>query len=139
MKVLTLVLLAVSGVEGGLAELLPAEQVQFVAVDIYADSDGKGLAAWQIELECDPARAKIVGVEGGEKPPYYDPAALQGGRIILASFTTEARPPTGRVLVARVHLQETGKTDYAVKVMAAAATGGERIEPKIDLVRQGGK
>ena len=115
-------------------------QVRFVAVDIFADTDGKGLAAWQIELDCDPSRAKIVGVEGaGEKPPYYDPAALQGGRIILASFSMEPQPPAGRVLVARVHLQETGKTDYAVKVMAAAAPGGERIEPKIDLVRTGGK
>jgi len=131
MKVLTLVL--------GMLALIPAKQVQFVAVDVYADSGGKGLAAWQIELDCDPAKAKIVGVEGGEKPPYYDPAALQGGRIILASFSTESHPPAGRVLVARVHLQETGKTDYAVKVMAAAAPGGERIEPKIDLVRTGGK
>ena len=131
MKALTLVL--------SLIALTPAQQVQFIAVDVYADSGGKGLAAWQIELDCDPAKAKIVGVEGGEKPPYYDPAALQGGRIILASFTTEPRPPAGRVLVARVHLQETGKTEYAVKVMAAAAPGGERIEPKIDLVRMGGK
>jgi len=131
MKALTLVL--------SLIALTPAQQVQFIAVDVYADSGGKGLAAWQIELDCDPAKAKIVGVEGGEKPPYYDPAALQGGRIILASFTTEPRPPAGRVLVARVHLQETGKTEYAVKVMAAAAPGGERIEPKIDLVRAGGK
>jgi hypothetical protein len=131
MKALTLVL--------GLIALIPAKQVQFVAVDIYANSDGKGLAAWQIELDCDPAKAKIVGVEGGEKPPYYDPAALQGGRIILASFSTEPNLPTGRVLVARVHLQETGTTEYSVKIMAAAAPGGERIEPKIDLVRTGGK
>ncbi len=131
MKALTIVL--------ALAALTPTRQAQFVAVEIYANSDGKGLAAWQIELQCDPAKATIVGVEGGEKPPYYDPAALQGGRIILASFTTESQPPAGRVLVARVHLQETGKTDYAVNVMAAAAPGGERIEPRIDLVRAGGK
>jgi hypothetical protein len=131
MKALTFVL--------SLAALIPAQETRFVAVDVYADSQGKGLAAWQIELECREGQAKIVGVEGGDQPPYYDPAALQGGRIILASFTTEPRPPAGRVLVARVHLQETGKTDYAVTVMAAAAPGGERIEPKIDLVRTGGK
>ena len=129
MKLLMIVLAAVA--------LAPKQETRFVAVDVYADTGGRPLVAWQIELECN---AKIVGVEGsGEKPPYYDPAALQGGRIILASFTTEPRPPAGRVLVARIHLQETGKTDYAVKVMAAAAPGGERIEPKIDLVRQGGK
>jgi len=72
-------------------------------MDIYADTGGKPLAAWQIELECDPAKAKIVGVESvGKKPPYYDPAALMGGRIILANFSTEQTLPSGRVLVARV-------------------------------------
>ena len=48
-------------------------------------------------------------------------------------------PPVGRVLVARVHLQETGKTDYTAKLMAAASPGGARIEPKIEIVRAGGK
>jgi hypothetical protein len=122
--------------------LIPKQepQTRFVAVEVYAETNGRPLAAWQIEVECDPAQAKIVGVEGsGEKPPYYDPAALQGGRIILASFTTEPNPPAGRVLVARVHLQETGKPDYTVKLMAAASPGGERFEPKIEIVRAGGK
>lgn len=129
MKILILVL--------GLVALIPEQETRFVAVDLYADTAGKPLVAWQIELRCD---AKIVGVEGGgEKPPYYDPAALQGGRIILASFTTEPHPPAGRVLVARVHLQETGKTEYAAKLMAAASPGGARIEPRIDVVRVGGK
>jgi len=122
-----------------LVALTPAQEIRFVAVDIFAETKGRELAAWQIELECDPAQAKIVAVEGRETPPYYDPAALQGGRIILAAFTTEPHAPAGRVLIARVHLQETGKTDYRVKVMAAASTGGERIEPTIDLVRRGGK
>lgn len=132
MKALAIVLLAVA--------LVPEQEpTRFVAVDLYAVTDGTPLAAWQIELECDPARAKIVGVEGGEKPPYYDPAALQGGRIILASFTTEPQPPAGRVLVARVHLQETGSVDYAVKLMAAASPGGERFAPRVELVRAGGK
>ena len=132
MKLLTFVLCV--------AALLPEQEVRFVAVDLYADTAGKPLVAWQIELQCD---AKIVGVEGGEKPPYYDPAALQGGRIILASFTTDPNPPAGRVLVARVHLQETGKTDstakYTATLMAAASPGGARIEPKIEIIRAGGK
>jgi hypothetical protein len=129
MKLLTLVLAAIA--------LIPEQETRFVAVDLYADTGGRPLVAWQIELDCN---ARIVGVEGsGEKPPYYDPAALQGGRIILASFTTEPNPPAGRVLVARVHLQETGKTDYTAKLMAAASPGGARIEPKIEIVRAGGK
>lgn len=120
----------------------PAPQAapRFVAMDIYADTGGKPLAAWQIELTCDPAQATIVGVEGaGEKPPYYDPAALQGGRIILASFSTEAALPSGRVLVARVHLQETGSPVYKPTLMTAAAPGGEKLDLKIDVVRAGGK
>lgn len=122
--------------------LLPKQQAapRFVAMDIYAETGGRPLAAWQIELSCDPAQATIVGVEGsGEKPPYYDPAALQGGRIILASFSTEPALPTGRVLVARVHVQETGSPVYTPTLMTAAAPGGERLEMKIDLVRAGGK
>ena len=128
MKLMMIVLAAIA--------LVPEQETRFVAVDLYADTGGRPLVAWQIELECN---AKIVGVEGGEKPPYYDPAALQSGRIILASFTTEPNPPAGRVLVARVHLQETGKTDYTAKLMAAASPGGARIEPKIEIVRAGGK
>ncbi|HLY07977.1 MAG TPA: hypothetical protein VKW04_01610 [Planctomycetota bacterium] len=120
----------------------PAQQpaTRFVTVDVYATTGGRPLAAWQIELNCDPSQAKIVGVEGaGPKPPYYDPAALDGGRIILADFSTEASLPSGRVLVARVHFQETGSPVYTPTLMAAAAPGGERLEPKIDLVRAGGK
>lgn len=135
MKAAMLVLLALSGVEGALVALFPEQEGRFVTVEIYAQIDGP-IAAWQIELDCG---AKIVGVEGVAEPPYYDPAALQGGRIILAHFTTEPSPPGGRVLVARVHLMETGRTDYRATLMAAAAPGGERISPRIDLVRLGGK
>jgi hypothetical protein len=120
----------------GLVALLLEQETRFVAVEVYAETDGKPLAAWQVEIQCD---AKIVAVEGPKEPPYYDPAALQGGRIILAQFTTDPAPPAGRVLVARVHLMESGRTDYVAKLMAAAAPGGERIAPKIDLVRVGGK
>lgn len=119
----------------GLIAILPEQESRFVTVEIYAQIDSP-IAAWQIELDCD---ARIVGVEGASEPPYYDPAALQGGRIILAQFTTEPNPPAGRVLVARVHLMETGRTGYRANLMAAAAPGGERISPRIDLVRLGGK
>jgi hypothetical protein len=93
----------------GLVALLPEQQTRFVAIEVYAQTDGKPLAAWQIEIQSD---AKIVAVEGPKEPPYYDPAALQGGRIILAQFTTDPQPPAGRVFVARVHMMESGKSDY---------------------------
>lgn len=126
----------------GILALLPQQppETRFIAIDIYAQTRDRALAAWQVELACDPAQAKVVGVEGGApKPPYYDPAALNGGRIILASFTTEPDPPSGRVWIARVHLEETGRPEYAAKVMAAASPGGERFEPTLELVRSGGK
>jgi len=115
----------------GLIALLPEQESRFVTVDLYAQIDSP-IAAWQVELDCD---AKIVGVEGPLNPPYYDPAALQGGRIILAQFTTEPNPPAGRVVLARVHLMETGRTEYVARLMTAAAPGGERISPRIDVVR----
>lgn len=142
MKTVAFVLAVLAGAGGSLGAPGARQEpkVRFVAVDLFAETDGRPLAAWQVELSCVGSEAKIVGVEGsGEQPPYYDPAALQGGRIILASFTTEPNPPAGRVRVARVHLMEAGATGYSARVMAAAAPGGERFEPKIELVRMGGK
>ena len=128
MKALVLVL--------GLAALIPAQETRFVTIEVYAQTDGTPLAAWQIEIV---SNAKIVGVEGVDQPPHYDPAALEGGRIILAQFSLAPNPPAGRVFVARVHMMESGRTDYVAKLMAAASPGGERIAPRIDLVRVGGK
>ena len=144
---LTLLLVAAKGEE---KPALPAggAGVRFTFVDLFADSPGKGLAAYQVEIVCDPSRSTIVGVEGGEtrhyaEPPHYDPAALHnpgGGRIILAAFTTEDDPPAGRVRVARLHFQETGvgAPQYSARLMAAAAPGGERIEAKIEVISPGG-
>lgn len=116
------------------------DEAQFAAVDVYIDAGDTSLAAWQFELSCS---AKLVGVEGGDSkvysdPPYYDPEALQGGRIIAAAFTTDANPPKGRVRVARLHMMEQGKAEYSVKLIAAAAPGGARIDAKIEAVRVGG-
>jgi len=123
---------------------LPAQEseVRFTAYDVVLDTGGKPLAAYQFEVSCDPAHGKIVGVEGGAKPhyseaPYYDPAALQGGRIVLAAFTTEPDAPAGKVLVARLHMQETGPVLLAPKVVVAAPPGGGRIEAKIEISRAG--
>ncbi len=125
---------------------LPAQEpeVRFVAYDVFIDTGGQALAAYQFEAVCDEAKGKVVGVEGGEGPhyqeaPYYDPGALQGGRIVVAAFTTEPGAPSGRVRVARLHMQETGAVEFASRVIAAAQPGGARFEAKIDIVRAGGK
>ena len=114
----------------------------FVAYDVYIDPGDAALAAWQFEVVPGPD-AKVVGVEQGDgafskKAPYHDPRALQGGRIVVAAFTTEEVKP-GRIRVARLHMMEsgTGEVDYASKVMAAAAPGADKIDAKIEFVRKG--
>jgi len=113
---------------------------RFVAVDVYVEAGDKKLAAWQVEIGTDD-RAAIVGVEGGEpavyrEPPTYDPAALQGGKIVLAAFTT-GDAPSGRVRVARLHLMESAKVDLVGRLTAAGAPGGARFDAKVTLVRMG--
>lgn len=114
------------------------DEPRFTWVDVYIDSADRGLAAYQFEVT---TAAKIVGVEGGEVPqfkdaPYYDPAALHGGRIIIAALTVD-EAPKGRIRVARLHMYETGKPDYASKLMVAAAPGGDKIEARVEIVRGG--
>jgi hypothetical protein len=108
---------------------------RFAVYDVTIETDGKPLAAWQLEVT---SAGKLVGVEGFPKPPYFDPAALEGGRIVLAGFSTDAAP-TGRVRVARLHFFEERAADPASKLIVAAAPGGGRIDAKITLVRLGEK
>ncbi len=117
-------------------------QPRFVAVDVWVDAGAAALAAYQLELRCD--RAAIVGVEGGNgphyaDPPRYDPAALQGGRIVLAAFTTKPSPPRGVVRVARLHLLESGVLGgpYRTLGVVAAKPGGERIPVEIEITPYG--
>ncbi len=124
---------------------LPAQEpeVRFVAYDVVVDTGGRALAAYQFEVSCDDEKGKIVGVEGGVGPhfapaPYYDPAALRGGRIVVAAFTTEPDAPSGKVRVARLHMQETGRVHYASNLVAAAQPGGARFDAKIEIVHAGG-
>ena len=115
------------------AESQPA--VRFDAVDIYIDAGDEPLAAYQFELTAETGAFKVVGVEGGEhpafaeKPPYYDPAALNQGRIIIAAFNTGDDLPNGKARVARVHVQIVGNQDpqYNVQLRVAATVDGEEI------------
>lgn len=107
------------------------ESVRFRPVDVYVDAGSRPLAAYQVEVVA--RNAVIAGVEGGAtrafaEPPHYDPAALQGGRIILAAFDTGSDLPRGRTRVATLHMRETGEATYEIRVMAAATAGGERVE-----------
>ncbi|MGQ0627825.1 MAG: hypothetical protein ACT4PL_06965 [Phycisphaerales bacterium] len=112
---------------------------RFETVDIMVDSGARTLGAYQIEVKASAPKgtvALIVGIEGGEKdpfmqPPFYDPAALQGGRVILAAYTLSDKAPSGRFRVARVHMLVTGPApvndepridpEYTAAVITAAA------------------
>ena len=110
------------------------EPVRFLAVDVFVNSGEAPLAAYQFEMIARGGDARIVGVEGGEhpafsQPPYYDPAALKGGRIIIAAFDTGKDLPKGRTRVATIHVREAGATrpEYSVALTVAATLDGKRI------------
>jgi hypothetical protein len=125
------------------------QDARFVAIDIYVDAGDRALAAYQIEITAGDATergTRIVGVEGGEpqcfaSPPYYDPKALEGRRIIVAAFTTDPDAPRGKMRVARLHFFEerSGEIDYRAEAIAAAAPGGERIPVRIEIRPAGAK
>jgi hypothetical protein len=78
----------------------------------------------------------VVGVEGGSHPefkvePYYDPAALQGGRVIIGAFSlAEAEMlPKGKNRVAWVSFMvEDSATTFTALVQTAGDDQGHRID-----------
>lgn len=114
-----------------------ASAVRFAAVDVYIDAGDWPVAAYQFELSASAGEFKIVGIEGGEhaafaEPPYYDPAALNRDRVIIAAFNTGDDLPSGKVRVARVHVQVIGEPSptYDVKLIVVADADGEAITAK---------
>ena len=109
---------------------------RFRAVDIYLDSKGAPLAAYQLEFAVTNAAANIVGIEGGEHPafheaPFYDARAIQHERVIIAAFSTESaeKLPTGKTRIATIHLQIIGggEPEFVLKLQAAADSQGIKI------------
>lgn len=113
------------------AAVVPA--TRFTYVDLMVDSKDKVLAAYQIEFAAEGGHALVVGIEGGEhaafaNPPYYDSAAMQHERVIVAAFNIGKDLPKGKTRVVRIHLMIEGKTpEFAVKLVAAADADGKGI------------
>jgi hypothetical protein len=111
----------------------PAE-VRFRSLAIELEVGEQEVAGYQIELKTIAGDALIVGVGGGTArgftdPPTYDPAALAGGRIILAAMNPNLALNMGRHLVAVVHMRESGEEPvYEVEVIAAGDVDG-RVVP----------
>ncbi|MBW7990349.1 MAG: hypothetical protein FVQ84_10095 [Planctomycetes bacterium] len=121
---------------------IPAVQsnVRFAPLHIYLDSGNKSLAAYQFELKAAAGQIEIVGVEGGQhkafrQAPYYDPAALANGRIIIAAFDTGSELPKGRTRIATIHLQIIGdaEPDYELKLTVAGDADANEIPAKISF------
>ena len=123
-----------------------AGELRFRSVDLVVDAGGRHLAAYQAEITYPKEQLYLVGIEGGEgefaPAPYYDPRGLQGGRIVIAAFTTHTGPAEGPVRVARLHLAlRSGEwPELGGRLVLAATVGGERIGAGLELVpHQGGE
>ena len=111
-----------------------SQSVRFATVDIRLDPKAHPLAAYQLEVIADSPNVKLAGVEGGEhaafrEPPYYDPAALNQNRIILAAFNTGSELPSKDSRIARLHVQISGDANpkWNVKLTVAAASDGSAV------------
>ena len=112
-------------------------------IDIYVDSGTEPLAAYQVEFSDPTGQIKIVGVEGGETAafqatPYYDPAALGSGRIILAAYSTGRNLPAGKVRVARLRVVSAQREpNYRLKLCVAGTSDGNKVPARLFMAQQG--
>ena len=119
----------------------PATQsIRFESIDVRIDPRGTPLAAYQVEITADTPDAKLVGIEGGDaaayrEPPYYDPAALNQNRVILAALNTSADVPSKAFRAARLHVQLAGsaRPNWKVKLTTAAGADGGVIAADASL------
>jgi hypothetical protein len=117
-----------------------AAPTPFRAWDVVIETGDQALAAWQVAVRLAPGSV-LAGVEGGSapafaEPPYHDPAALAGGRVVLAAFSTRpaAELPRGAVRVARLHVRAGDEpASHAARLTAAAGPDGARIPARVTL------
>lgn len=110
-----------------------APDVRYYPVDVYIDTDGRPLAAYQLAVDDATGRTRIVGVQGGaegafQDPPFYDAAALTRGEVVLAAVSTSKALPRGKVRVARLYVQSIGGPSApVVRLIAAGSEDGHSI------------
>lgn len=120
-----------------------SDAVRFETVDVTIDAGDEGLAAYQFELMTNEG-VTIVGVEGGERgayveAPFYDAAALAGGRIIVGALASGDVPPRGATRVARLHMRVEGGVEprYECVLRIAATAQATKIRDAAIGVREG--
>ena len=116
------------------AQPLDSDETRFETYDVRIDPKGRALAAYQIEVYDASGAARIVGIEGGAhpafaEPPYFDPAAMQHDRVILAAFQVSGAVPEVETRVATLHVEvpRGAKPDFQVLVEVATTGSGEEI------------
>lgn len=133
--------------------LADEQEKQFQALDVFVDSGAKPLGAYQFEFGA-PTDVSIIGIEGGDaadfkNAPYYDPAALQQNRLLVAAIAQQgenddrvlARKAAGGMQrVARLHLYMPKANQMTLEKMVATmiAAGDDQAEridplPRIEL------
>ncbi len=107
----------------------PISGPSFRTLRVLVDPRGKPMAAWQVEVVAE-GDVKVVGVEQGaargfSDPPYYDPAAMAGGRIVVGAYSLQKDLPAGRTHVATLHVRVGGADDVKCKVRVITAGAGD--------------
>jgi hypothetical protein len=129
------------------AQVIPTagpETGRFMVVDVMVETGQHPLAAYQIQVAGTNSNGavKVAGIEGGEpaafrSAPYYDPAAMQGERVILGAFSTApaAQLPRGEMRIATVHCLVSGDSRpvFRATVSAAATTDGQPISIHVNV------
>jgi hypothetical protein len=136
-RYLIAMLIALTGISPATtpATTTAATATSFTSVDLFVDTHGQALAAYQLEIKT-PAHVIVVGIEAGEHaafaktPPYYDPAAMGHERVVLAAFSTDHDLPHGRTRIARLHVMIDGQQparNYTANLLVAADAEGKTI------------
>lgn len=118
---------------------------EFAIYDIYVDSGGEPLAAYQLKISDRRAAVKIISVEGGEHvsfadAPKFDAKAIQRDVIKIAAFSLDPseKLPSGRVRIASLHVEVgPGLTpDWSAIVEAAGGPGGKKIPAEVSISKR---
>ena len=125
--------------------MLQSRAAEFAVFDIFLDTNGEPLAAYQLKISDKNAAVKIISVEGGEHTsfaaaPKFDPKAIQRDMIKLAAISLDSseKLPTARVRIASLHV-EIGpglSPDWAAIVERAGRAGGQKIDASISISKR---
>src|SRR5205809_1093579 len=104
-------------------------QPHFAVYDLYNNTDGEPLAAYQVKIKALSGNVKIVSIEGGEHfafkdAPYFDPKAIQNATVKLAAFSTASASDLPekrtRVVSIHIHVDGPGKVTFNLILQTAA-------------------